>query len=277
MDFQIVTEVITFFLDAYQEALDTLPVISMWLKSLVSPKAVVWYALGLLTLPLYQNIRIRFKFWRMKRRLASKVKRRPRRPISFAMWTLAKAYPKAPIEIRTEEIENILDVLSKAIEIAGGNPAIDWKRVRGKVDSSWLGHFFSTCRMIEQPTLQQAFAKAFVDEANTRGRLDHRYIDVLAAMSIQDWKTFTAICNFACSIDGRITPVVFNYEDGVYKKAGLDAEDLDGLIAAGLVAQGGTGDLYTLKMPDQGLRVRYFDEEELIVKPYPRQSQEGIL
>ncbi len=138
MAFQIVTEVITFFLDAYQEALDTLPVISMWLKSLVSPKAVVWYALGLLTLPLYQNIRIRFKFWRMKRRLASKVKRRPRRPISFAMWTLAKAYPKAPIEIRTEEIENILNVLSKAIEIAGGNQAIDWKRVRGKVDSSWL-------------------------------------------------------------------------------------------------------------------------------------------
>ena len=81
--------------------------------------------------------------------------------------------------------------------------------------------------MIEQPTLQQAFAKAFVDEANTRGRLDHRYIDVLAAMSIQDWKTFTAICNFACSVDGRITPVVFNYEDGVYKKAGLDAEDLN--------------------------------------------------
>ena len=267
MDFQIVTKVITFFLDAYQQALDTLPVISVWLKWLVSPNALVWYVLGLLTLTLYQKIRIRFGFRRMKSRLVRKVKGRPRRLISFATWTLAKACPKAPIEIRKEEVENILNVLSKAIEIASRIPVTDWKKVGAQVDSSWLGYFFSKCRMIEEPTLQQAFAEAFVYEANTRGRLDHRHIDLLAGMSIQDWRTFTVICDFACSIEGRITPVVFNYEDDVYKKAGLDAEDLDSLIAAGLVTQGGTGDSYTLKMPKQGLRVRYFDEEEFIVRP----------
>ena len=259
----------TFFLDAYQAALDILATIPASLKSLVSPSALVWYALGLLTLPLLQFIRIRYAFWRMKNRIARKVNGRSGRLIPSATRLFSGAYPKAPIQIRKEETENVLDILSKIVEIAGKSPTTDWKRLWSEVDSSWVEHLVSKGRLIQEPLLQEALATAFVHEAIKPGRLAHRDIDVLAAISVQDWRTFTTVSGFACCIGGRITPVIFNYEDDVYRKAGLSAETLDGLIAAGVITLGGTGDTYTLELPEKGLRVKYFDEEELIIRPLP--------
>ena len=266
-DPQIVTKVIMFLLDAYQAALNTLPVLSVWLESLVSPNAVIWYVLGLLTLPFLQKIRIRFYFWRMESRLAPEVKGKPGRLKSSAMRIFSEAYPNAPIELPKEEIENVLGILARIVEIGGSNPSNDWRTLWSEVNSGWKNRFVSKCRLIHEPPLQEALARAFVYEAITPSRLDHRCIDILAAISIQDWKTFTAICSFACSIDGHMTPVVFNYNDDVYKKAGLNAEAQDGLIASGLVTQGGMGDIYIRVIPDNGLRVSYFREEELIVMP----------
>ena len=259
----------TFLVDAYQEALDILAMISVWLKLLVSPSAVLWYALGLLTLPLLQFIRIRYAFWRMKSRIARKMDGKSAQLIPSAIRIFSRAYPKAPIQIRKEETENVLDILIKIVEIADENPSTDWRRLWSKVDSSWLERFISKGRTIQEPLLQEALATAFVHETIRPGRLGHRELDVLAAISVQDWRTFTTICGFACCIGGRITPVIFNYEDDVYRKAGLSAEMLVGLIAAGVITQGGTGDIYTLSMPENGLRVTYFDEEQLVVKPLP--------
>ena len=239
------------------------------LKSLVSPNALLWYALGLLTLPLLQFLRIRYAFWRMKSQIARKVNGKSGRLIPSATRLFSRAYPKAPIQIRKEETENVLDILSKIVGIAGKSPITDWKRLWSEVDSSWVEHLVSKGRRIQEPLLQEALSTAFVHESIRPGRLGHRDIDVLAAISVQDWRTFTAVCGFACSIGGRITPVIFNYEDDVYRKAGLSAETLDGLIAAGVITQGGTGDSYTLELPEKGLRVKYYDEEELLVRPLP--------
>ena len=257
----------TFFLDAGKEALDILATIPASLKSLVSPSDLVWYALGLLTLHLLQFIRIRYAFWRMKSQIARKVNGKSGRLIPSATRLFSRSYPKAPIQMRKEETENVLDILSKIVEIAGKNPTTDWKRLWSDVDSSWVEHLVSKGRRIQEPLLQEALATAFLYEAVRPGRLGHRDIDVLVAISVQDWRTFTAISGFACSIGGRITPVIFNYEDDLYRKAGLSAEALDGLIAAGVITQGGTGDTYTLELPEKGLRLKYFDEEEIVIRP----------
>ena len=272
----MLSEVIAVFLDAYHEALDLLPVIAEWLKSLVSFNTVVWYALGLLTLPVFQRIRIKYGFWRLKSRMARKVNGQSDCLILSATRIFYKACPKAPIRMGKGEVKNVLDILSTIVEIGGENPTTDWKRLWSQVDASWLERFFAKGRMIREPLLQDALARAFVYEATKPGRFDHRHIDVLAAISVEDWKIFTTICSFACCIDGRITPIVFNYEDAVYEKMGLTFEILAGLIAAGLITQGGTGDIYTLEMPKQGLRVTYFDEDKFVVRPLlapiPRKS-----
>ena len=167
------------------------------------------------------------------------------------------------------EVKNVSDILSTIVAIGGEQPTTDWKQRWSQIDASWLERFFSKGGMIREPLLQDALAKALMYEATIPGRFDHRHIDVLAAISVEDWKTFTAICSIACCIDKRITPILLNYEDAVYEKLGLSDEILAGLIAAGLITQGGTGDTYTLDIPTQGLRVAYFDEDELVVRPLP--------
>ena len=203
----------------------------------------------------------------MKSRITRKTKGHQRSLISGATSAFSAAYPRAPIEIRNGEIGNIEDILSKIVEIEGGRTTTDWKKRWAEVDSSWLRYFFSKCRVVHEPPLQEAMAKAFVFEATTRNYIGYQGIDILGAISVQDWKTFTTICSFACSIDGRISPVVFNYNDDIYKQAGLVAEALDGLNAVGLVTQGGTGDTYTLKMPKNGFRITYLGGESFGVRP----------
>ena len=265
----MLSEVITILLDAYEKALDVLLIISEWIKPLVNRNAVVWYALGLVTLGLSRRIRIRYGFWRMKSRIAHKVAGQSDYLIPSATRLFSKACPKGLIGMGKNEVKNILDILSKIIEIGGENPTTDWKRRWSQIDASWLERFFSKGGMIQEPLLQDALANALIYKAIIPGRFDHRHIDVLAAISVEDWKTFTAICSIACCIDGRITPILLNYEDAVYEKLGLNDEILAGLIAAGLITQGGTDDTYTLYMPTQGLRVAYFDEDEFVVRPLP--------
>ena len=190
-----------------------------------------------------------------------------RRLVQPALRILRTSYPSAPFGIRRQELDNVLSVLRMAIEIAGQDRHTNWKKLWSEMDSTWLRIFVSKSRAVQDIPLQQAFAKALLLEATTPGRVSHAGIECLAIVSPKDWKTFTAVCEFTCCIGGRITPVILNCEDAVYKGKGLDAQLVDNLIAVGLVVRGGTGDIYSLKMPDAGPRVQYFQEPEFTVRP----------
>ena len=264
---ETLSKAITFLIDGFQVVLDTLAVVWIWLLSLVSLTAVAWYVLGVLTPSPYNRIRIWLRLRKMKTKLTAAFKGNQAHIITAIMNFLSETCPKTLIESKEEEIENVLDTLSYVIQIGGSDPETDWRRLWSEMDPSWSEHFISKCRFIREPKLQEAFAKAFVRQSRQLSCFDYRHIDTLAAMDIQNWNTFTAICRFACSINGRVTPVIFNYTDEIYRRAGLNAEALDGLISAGLITQGGTGDVYLLEMPTNGLRVIYLDDEQFTVMP----------
>ena len=260
---------LTFLSDVLQEALALGPIFWGWLKALTSPQAVIWYVLGLLTLPLIGRISVRFGFWRMKVQLSRKVEGQPGSHASLAMRILSKACPNAPRQFPRNDRENILSVMANVVEIVERDTTTDWHKFWDDVDSSWLHHLVSKWRMIQETAMQEVMARAFVYGVTTPSSFDHRDTDILASISAKDWETFTTVCGFACSIGGRITPVIFNYDDDAYREAGLNAEAIDSLIATGLVTRGGTGDAYTLAVPSEGFCVIYFDEEEFVVKPLP--------
>ena len=266
---QAFDEVPSLLSDLFQVVLENLPLVWCWLKSLVSLNAVIWFGLGLLTLPIIGGTRSRIARRRVKSRLHRRVQASSTNLVSPAMRLFSGVYPKTSIELLDEETDNILEILANVIEIASTNPENDWSKLWSEVDPSWRERFVSKCRIVREPSLQQAFAKAFALESVTPGRFDPRIIDSLAEISSKDWKTFTAICSFSCRIDGRVTPVIFNFEDDVYRRFDLGDEALDTLIAAGLVTKGGYGDTYTLQIPDKGLTVRYIDSTEIIVRPLP--------
>ncbi len=255
--------------DFYEILLDEIPSVWCWLKSLVSLNSVIWFGLGLLTLPIIGFCRIRFARWRTRSRLNQKVQRRSHHLVPPVFRLFSDVYPKASIGLRDEETDNILEVLRHVIETAIENPKNDWPKLWSEVDPVWRERFFSNCRIIRERQLQKAFAKAMVFESANPGRFDHRDIAFLAKIDVRQWETFTTVCRFACWINGRVTPVVFNFEDDLYRNAGLVEEELDTLIATGLVTKGGFGDAYTLKIPDKGLTVRYLDSTEIYVRPLP--------
>ena len=267
IDSQFLVDLSAFLSGVYQDFLNALPIMWTWLKSLISPAAVFWFVLGILTLPLLQKARIRTRFLIIQFRLTVKSKGWPFRLISAAMLTFARACPRAPIEMNKREIANVLNVLTLIVELAKRQPTKDWKGLWRDVDTIWLRHFFSRCGTFREPQLQVALARALMYEALNPGRFDHRHLDILADISIEQWKTFTSICSFACSISGRMTPIIFNFQDTIYDEPGLNPEALDNVKSFGLVTQGGTGDAYTLSMPPEGLTATYFDEEEFIVRP----------
>ena len=263
----MLSEVATTLLDAYREALDLLSAFVVWLESLLSLSAVLWYAFGLLTPLFVRFIRIRYGYWRVKSRLARRLEGHLDGFIAVAVQVFSKAYPKAPLKMTKEELHNVENLLLKIILLGSTGSPTDWKRLWFGVDSSWMRHLLSKGCSIKEPIIQEAMARTFLREANAPGGLNSWDIDILATTNPEDWKMFTIICGFACWIDGRITPVVFDLTADVYKAAGIEEERLAGLVAAGLITQGGTGDVYTLKMPEEGMTVRYFDEKEWIVRP----------
>ena len=263
----MLSDVVKIIVNVYYQVLDLGPIISDWLTSLVTWKAVIWFLLGLVVLPICIRIRIRFGFWRMRSRLAHNENVDVDDLVPCVIRLFSKASPKAPIRMGKHEIQNILDILEKALSICSDSPDLEWRRLWTQLDTGWLERFFSRGRIIGEPVLQDALAKAFMYEAVQPGRFDHRDITILTAICVEDWRIFTAICNFACCFDGRSTPVVLNYEDSIYEKAGLSEEILAGLVAAGLITHGGTGETYTLDIPIHGLRVTYFDEDEFVVRP----------
>lgn len=264
MDLQTI---VAYLLNLYQALRDALLIAGAFLVSLATVTAIIWYVLGLLTVPFYQKIRIRVKFWRLKSRLAQKVSKQSGDQISSIIRAFGKACPKASIELSERESENILEILSKIVQTSKRDASKDWLNLWSKVEPIWLRHFLSKCGAVQEPLMQEALAKAFVYEAETPGRFTSRDIDIIATIDVQHWKLFTAICSFACFISGRLTPVVFNCDDDIYRKVGLSAEALDDLMSIGLITKGGTGDTYTLEMPDEGLSILYFDQEEFVAMP----------
>ena len=258
---------IAFLMDAFQFLLDTLSNVWMWLLSSVTIAALVWYVLGVLTPSPYNRIRTWFRLRKIQTRIKAIDVENQGNVASDLMNFLSDTCPKTLAESKGEEIENIMGTLSQVVEIGISNLETDWERIWSEMDPIWAEHFVLKCRLVHEPQLQEALAKAFMYQARQLNCFSYPQIDTLTAMNIQDWSTFTAICRFACSIDGRITPVIFNYTDEIYRTVGLNAEALDSLIAAGLITQRGTGEVYTLVMPANGLRVIYLNDHQFTVMP----------
>jgi len=274
MDFQAIA---AYFQDLLQGLKYALLIAGAFLISLLTVTAIIWYVLGLLTIPIYQKIRIRVKFWRLNSRLAQKADNQSDDLVSSLLRTFAKARPKASIELSEEESENILETLSMIVQTSRTDTSKDWLKLWPKIDSIWLENFLLKCCAMREPLLRMALAKAFVYEATTPGRFSQRDIDTVTTISVQQWKLFTVICSFACRIGGRMTPVVFNCDDDIYRKVGLSAEVLDDLVSIGLISKGGTGDTYTLRMPTEGLGVLYFDREEFVAVPLSEPTPKSYL
>ena len=128
---------------------------------------------------------------------------------------------------QTREQKNIEDITTKALPHLSdtANPAA--------IDDDWLAEFFARSRRVSNQQMQDLWARILSGEANKPESVSKRTLEFVALMDRADAETFSKLCNLsACSLG---EPIVFDTNDAILAKAGLQYTDLAHLDSIGLV------------------------------------------
>ena len=128
---------------------------------------------------------------------------------------------------QTREQKNIEDITTKALLHLNdtANPAA--------IDDDWLAEFFARSRRVSNEQMQDLWARILSGEANRPESVSKRTLEFVALMDRADAETFAKLCNLSnCSLG---EPIVFDTNDEILAKAGLQYTDLAHLDSIGLV------------------------------------------
>lgn len=126
--------------------------------------------------------------------------------------------------------ENIESITAQAIT------RIDEHAKPENVENDWILHFFDKCRNVSDAEMQSLWSKILAGEANKPSSYSKRTIDIISTLDKSDAHIFTNLCGFAIT-DGKgiAYPLVFEHQDNIYKKSGLDFASLNHLDFIGLI------------------------------------------
>lgn len=146
----------------------------------------------------------------------------------------AKAAKELPPEARTEELEE-----------------------------DWVAHFFDKCDKVSDESMQSLWSSLLAGEATKPGTYSKRTVDFVASMDKKDADLFTKFCQFTWVL-GELTPLVFNTDNEIYEKEGIDFTALKHLDAIGLISFEPTSDY--LRMGYQKQTVFFYYGQPTLVE-----------
>ncbi|MCH2551834.1 MAG: DUF2806 domain-containing protein [Alcanivorax sp.] len=103
------------------------------------------------------------------------------------------------------------------------------------LEEDWLSHFFDRCEKVSDENMQSLWSRLLAGEASIPGTYSKRTVDFVASMDKRDAEFFTRLCQFSWVIAGPL-PLIFNSEDEIYKKNGIDFSLLKHLDDIGLIS-----------------------------------------
>lgn len=128
---------------------------------------------------------------------------------------------------QTREQKNIEDITTKAIPRLNNNANPE------AIDDDWLAEFFARSRRVSNDQMQDLWARILSGEANKPESVSKRTLEFVSLMDRADAETFSKLCNLSnCSLG---EPIVFDTNDQILLKAGLQYQDLAHLDSIGLV------------------------------------------
>jgi len=104
----------------------------------------------------------------------------------------------------------------------------------GDIEDDWLLNFFDKSKLISDEEMQHLWAKVLAGEANAPGQYSKRTVNALSSFDKSDAKLFTQFCSF-CWSDLRDMPMVYDYNDEIYKENGISFSALRHLDDIGLL------------------------------------------
>lgn len=109
-----------------------------------------------------------------------------------------------------------------------------------ELEEDWVAHFFDKCDKVSDEAMQSLWSSLLAGEATKPGTYSKRTVDFVASMDKKDADIFTRFCQFTWVIE-EPSPLVFNTDNEIYKKEGIDFTALKHLDAIGLISFSGSG------------------------------------
>lgn len=127
--------------------------------------------------------------------------------------------------------ENIEGIIKKAIS------KLKDQSDPSKMDVDWIANFFQKSRIVSDAEMQELWASILAGEANSPGSYSKRTVNFLEDMDKKDAEYFAKLCRFGWQMFDEFTPLIFNYQNHIYKSNGINFPTLSHLESIGLIHQ----------------------------------------
>lgn len=145
---------------------------------------------------------------------------------------------------------NIEEITQKAV------PLLEDKSQPAKVEDDWITNFFDKCRIVSDDEMQNLWAKILAGEVNSPGKYSKRTVNLVADLDHYDAELFRTLCGFCWALGG-VQPLIFDYNEDIYKKNGIQFTGLTHLDSIGLINFDNIGGFLQMGMRDK-FRIHYY-------------------
>ena len=104
-----------------------------------------------------------------------------------------------------------------------------------ELDEDWIAHFFKQCDTVSDKEMQSLWARLLSGEATTPGVFSKRTVDFISSIDKKDAALFTKFCQFVWVL-GDVSPLIYDMDNEVYAKQGINFDVLKHLDAIGLIS-----------------------------------------
>lgn len=124
---------------------------------------------------------------------------------------------------------NIEEITAKAL------PQVNNNAQPQNMEDDWVTNFFDKCRLISDNEMQTLWSKVLAGEANSPGTYSKRTVNLLGSLDKADAFLFQTLCGFGWFL-GNVVPIVYEVEDEIYTKHGINFNALKHLDEIGLLS-----------------------------------------
>lgn len=163
------------------------------------------------------------------------------------------------LEEESKRQKNIENITQQAL------PHLEEKSQPDKMEDDWITNFFDKCRLISDGEMQGLWSRVLAGEANSPGTYSKRTVNFLSGLDKTDAELFTRLCGFGWII-GNVIPLVYDIQNDIYGKQGLNFGALSHLDSIGLIQFDAIAGFQRTKLPKR-FSVHYFGEPLHIEMP----------
>ncbi len=146
--------------------------------------------------------------------------------------------------------DNIEKITEKAI------PQLEECSAPQNVEDDWIINFFDKCRIVSDDDMQKLWSRVLADEANSPGAFSRKTVNLLADLDKSDAELFIRLRSFGWMI-GDIVPLVYDFQDEIYNRHGINFSSLAHLESLGFVQISQISEFQRSKLPKK-VTVSYY-------------------